>query len=69
MAEQSSGIHIGLTKIFQLWKKSHGKDFLKTSLNAREKLFSKSIDKKSVWPYELLKLAKKYKKEYQIVMN
>ena len=24
----------------------------KTSLNAREKLFSKSVDKKCVWPYE-----------------
>ena len=26
--------------------------FCKTSLNVREKLFSKSVDKRSVWPYE-----------------
>ena len=29
-------------------------------------MFSKSVDKKSVWPYEFWTLAKKYKKEYQI---
>ena len=28
-AEQSSGIHIGLTKVLQLWKIDHGDDFVK----------------------------------------
>ena len=46
-----------------------GKRFCKTSLNAREYLFLKSVDKKSVWPYETRKLAKECKKECQIVMN
>ena len=32
-------------------------------------MFSKIVDKKSVWPYEFIKLAKKYKKEYQKVTN
>ena len=35
--------------------------FCKTSLNARELQFSKIVDKKSVWPYEFRKFAKKYK--------
>ena len=32
---------------YKPWKR-----FCKTSLNAREQLFSKSVDKKSVWPDE-----------------
>ena len=46
--EQSSGIDIGLRKVLQQWKL-----FRKTSINAREQPFAKSVDKKSVLPYEL----------------
>ena len=49
-AEQSSGMHIGLRKVLQLWTINHGNYFVKVALMSENNRFQKVLIKNLCGP-------------------